>query len=292
MTNTSNLPEAIAEPPAWETFRTASRSQIEAVAPSSVVLAVGGSRRAAALAGFAPHSGGYARFSRERMMAQIELLFAFGVRHIFTAAIRPGQLAETGPYRKQILQWADEGLAGDAALADYARLGWRVRLLGIEDVPELQATAARLIAATPEAFTQTVWWTVSSTTATPWEHLLAATSRTGARTQAEAIRALYGEDVPPVSMLLSFGKPMIVPDIVPPVLIGDMQAYWYQRPGYALDDLALRRIWYDYAYLRRTWRSNRDNRYDDIARHKSLWDNDIVLGLGRRVGDFWFPELS
>lgn len=283
------LPSAV---PSLAAFLAAPSIAVAAVAPASVLLAVGGSRRAAALAGVGPHTDAYAHYARDRMMAMWACLFRHGVTHIFSAAIRPGQLAETGPYREKLLRWNDQGLAGEAALADYARLGWRVRLLGVEDVPELQDTAARLIAATPDRATHTVWWIVNRTAGSPWEHLLAAALREGARTQAEAIRALYGEDLPPISMMLSFGKPMIVPDIVPPVLIGDMQCYWYQRPGYAIDDQTFRRIMYDYAYVRPTWRSNRDHRYDEMERQRALWDNDIVLGLGRRVADFWFPNTG
>lgn len=275
--------------PTLKTFLAAPAAAVATVAPASVLVAVGGSRRDAALAGVAPHSDDYVDYTRGRMITMLDLLFQHGVQHVFTTAIRPGQLAETGPYRAKLLHWADQGLAGEAALADYARLGWRVRLCSIEDVPELQDTAARLVNATPDRFTHTVWWIVSRTAGSPWEYVLAAALRAGARTQKEAIRALYGEPIPLITMMLSFGKPMIVPDIVPPLLVGNMQCYWYQQPGYAIDEPTLRRIIYDYAFLRPTWRSNRDDRYDTVEQHRTLWDNTHVLGLGRRVADFWIP---
>ena len=69
------------------------------------------------------------------MIACFELFFRFGVRHIFNTLIRPNQFAEVGRYRERLLDWLDWGVAGPEALADYARLGWRVRLLGTMSVP-------------------------------------------------------------------------------------------------------------------------------------------------------------
>ena len=51
----------------------------------------------------------------------------------------------------------------------------------------------------------------------------------------------------------------------------------------------LRRIFYDYAYLRSTWDANRSSRYDDLVQQRVAWETDIVIGLGRRMGGFWYP---
>jgi hypothetical protein len=280
----------MADAPSLETFLAAPVEEVACVAPRSLIFAVGGSRRAAALAGVDPLGDAYASYSRGRMMAALDRILGLGVQHIFTPAIRPGQLAEVGRYRARLLTWAAEGLAGPDALVEYAQRGWRVRLLGTDDVPELQEAAARLVAATPTPWQRTVWWYVNVTPESPWTHILAAVQRTGARTWADAVRALYGEDVPLVTMLLSFGKPMFVPDIIPPLLVGDMQCYWYQRPGYEIDERTMRRIFYDYAYLRPTWRADRADRYANLARQRALWETDVVLGVGERVNDFWVPS--
>jgi hypothetical protein len=256
-----------------------------------LIYTTGGTRRSAVLAGISPQSDEYARWTRERMIACFELFFRFGVRHIFNTLIRPNQFAEVGRYRDRLLDWLRWGVAGPEALADYERLGWRVRLLGTERVPELRAIAEHLHKATSKHSATTVWYQVVSEPGEPWQWLLAAAQQARARTQTEAIRAFYGEDLPLAKLYLSFGKPIIVADLLPPLLVGDVQSYWIQRPGYLLDEQLLRRILYDYAYLRPTWMPDKSSRYSTVEANRSLWDRPVVLGGGRQVGGFWYPEL-
>ncbi|MEO7908936.1 MAG: hypothetical protein ABIV47_04745 [Roseiflexaceae bacterium] len=272
-----------------EQFLESPADQVAKVAPETLIYTTGGTRRSAALAGISPESDEYARWTRERMIACFDLFFRFGVRHIFNTLIRPNQFAEVGRYRERLLDWLDWGVAGPEALADYARLGWRVRLIGTMSIPELRAIAERLRAATPEQSTTTVWYHVISEPDEPWQWLLAAAQQAQARTQLEAIRALYGEDIPLAKLYLSFGKPIFVADLLPPLLAGDVQSYWIQRPGYLLDEQLLRRILYDYAYLRPTWTHDKSARYNDVEAQRSLWEQAPTLGLGQRVGAFWHP---
>ena len=218
-----------------------------------------------------------------------ELFFRLGVRHLFLSVMRPPQLAEVGRYRERILDWLDRGLAGPQALADYARLGWRVRLLGADGLGQLGAAAERLRQATPGITTPTLWYYVVPKPESPWQWVRAALRQTEGDTTADVIRALYGEDIPLATLYLAFGKPMFVPDLMPPLLAGDVQCYWTQRPGYELDERVLRRIIYDYAYLRPTWTQDKSSRYSDVEAQRSLWEQPSVLGLGRRVGAFWYP---
>ena len=67
-----------------------------------------------------------------------------------------------------------------------------------------------MIEATPQSAQHTVWWYASTTPDGYWAEVFAAVRRAQAGTQAELIRAIYGEDVPPATLLVSFGKPMIV----------------------------------------------------------------------------------
>lgn len=278
--------------PTLEEFLAAAPADVAKVMPKTIVYTPGGTRRSAVLAGLSPQSDEYARWTRERMIAGYELLFRFGARHIFTTMIRPGQFAEVGPYRDRLLDWLEWGLTGPEALADYARLGWRVRLLGAESMPELWPIAERLLAATPTQSTATLWYQVVFEPGAPWEWLLSAAQRMHARTQAEAIRALYGEDIPLAKLYLSFGKPIFVADLFPPLLAGEAQSYWIQRPGYLDDEQLLRRILYDYAYLRPTWRLDKSSRYDSLEANRLLWQHRLVLGYGKHVGAFWYPDMD
>jgi hypothetical protein len=218
-----------------------------------------------------------------------EVFFRLGVRHLFMSVMRPPQMAEVGRYRDRLLDWLDWGLAGPEALADYARLGWRVRLLGTEGLGKLDAAAERLRQAMPGTDTPALWYYVVPEAESPWQWVRAALRKTEGDTTADVVRALYGEDVPLATLYLAFGKPMFVPDLLPPLLSGDVQCYWTQRPGYTLDDRSLRRIIYDYAYLRPTWTRNKSARYADVEAQRAIWEQAPTLGLGQRVGAFWYP---
>src|SRR5579859_7777373 len=66
------------EVPSLDEFLTAPDSTIAKVAPPSMFLAVGGSRRAAALAGVPPHSDRYASYTREHMLDNMTRIFRHG----------------------------------------------------------------------------------------------------------------------------------------------------------------------------------------------------------------------
>lgn len=279
-------------PPSPAEFLELPHEAVAAVAPATAIYTAGGTRRSAMLQGVSPQSEGYPRLLRGQMLACYALFFRLGVRHLFVCAIRPGQLEEVGPYRERLLRWVDWGLAGPEALEDYARLGWRVQLLGADELPELRPTAERLGEATAGQSGPRLWLWAAPRPDSIWRQMLAAARATGAATQAELLRALLGEDVPPAGLQVSFGKPMVTGDIVPPALYGDTQCYWVQRPGYTLDEPLLRRILYDRAYLRPTWTSDKAARYAEVAEQRELWSGETILGLGRRAGGFWYPELS
>jgi len=277
------------QPPSLAAFLDAPADCVARVAPATVIFAPGGTRRSAVLAGISPQSDEYARWTRERMVKCSELFFKLGVRHLFMSVMRPPQFAEVGRYRDRLLDWLDWGLAGPEAIADYARLGWRVRLLGADGLGQLGTAAERLRQTMPGTTTPTLWYYVVPEIESPWQWVRAALRRTEGNTTSDVIRALYGEDLPLATLYLAFGKPMFVPDLLPPLLSGDIQCYWTQRPGYALDERTLRQIIYDYAYLRPTWTRDKSARYADVEAQRSLWEQAPILGLGRRIGAFWYP---
>lgn len=276
--------------PTLEEFQESSLETIRAVAPSTLIFAAGGTRRGAVLAGIAPHSDAYARWSRERMMSCFELIFRHGVQHIFTFAIVNSQFQEvTEGYREKLTDWVDWGLAGPEAMCAYDQLGWRVRLLGTDGIGPLRDTARRLKDATPDDHRHTLWWYIVPDLEAPWRWLLDAARHAQAQTRQEVVRAMYGEDIPPASLFLSFGKPMVSPALLPPPLIGDLHCYWLQRPSYELDERQLRSILYDYAYLRSTWQEDKGGRAEQALSYREAWEDGPIIGLGQRLGPFWYP---
>jgi hypothetical protein len=282
-------------PPTEAEFLAAAPEQVAKVAPKAMVIAPGGTRRAAILSGIDPTAQGheYVRWSFEQMISQFDMVFRNGVQHLFSGAITPNQWNEVGNYRQNLLRWVSKYMAGEEAMEAYQRHGWRVRLAGWQAIPELQEVAAKLEELTSPRSTRTLWWWAIPSHESVWALLLAAAHRSGARTRDELIRALYGEDVPLISLYLGFAKPEVSPAHLPPLLAGQVQCYWTVRPGYTLDEPEFRKLLYDYAFLRPTWKADKSGRAESALPYKQAWLHGPTLGLGMRLGeDFWYPAAT
>jgi hypothetical protein len=275
--------------PSLSEFLAASSEEVAKVAPTTVVYGVGGTRRQAVFLGIEPWSDKYIQWARECTISRADLIFRHGVHNLLVLAYTPDNFQETDQYRDQLFERARWVIAGVESLADYARLGWRVRLLGTGDVPELASTADLLRTATPAQSSCTLYWSFVRDIESPWRQLLAAAVQAQAKTRAEAIRSLYGEDIPPATLYLAFGKPMISSVVIPPLLVGQLQCYWSQQPGYTLSETQLRMILYDYAYVRPTWQKEKIARAQEASIHQTAWEKGPILGLGMRLGPFWYP---
>lgn len=275
--------------PSLETFLAAPSEVVAQTAPAAMVYAPGGTRRQAAFNGLSPWSDNYFRWARQATIGCFDLIFQTGVRHLFSPTLTPGNFAEVNVYRDKLLQWVEWGVAGPDALEDYARRGWRVRLIGSEHVPELQEVAARLIAATPTASAHTLWWTVMPTPEAAWQSLLHTAQQSRAATRTELMHALYGEEVPLITLYLAFGKPLLSASILPPLLWEDVQCYWSQQPGYSLTTDQFRAILHDFAFLRQTWAPDKTGRAEAAAPYRAVWQRPLILGLGQRLGQHWYP---
>jgi len=272
--------------PDLDDFLVTPLASLREIAPATMVYTQGGTRRAAALAGMSPESDEYIQFTRRNMIRCVEMLFRSGVQHVFIMAITPDNYRESGAYRDRLIAFTDWGIAGPEALADYGRFGWRVRLLGSEAIPALQPTAERLQQTDGQS---TLWCLAVPDEDAPWRQVLAAARQPGVTTRAETVRALYGEDIPPISMFLSTGKPSFTHNLLPPLLVGKVQCYWRQQPGHSLTEREWRLILYDYAYTRATWRQDKEGRAETAVSHRTAWENAPTLGLGIRLGAFWYP---
>ena len=278
------------ERPTLQSFLTAPLEEVASVAPKTVIFAAGGTRRSAMLAGIADHSEEYVRWTRRQMIDCFDMLFRHGVSHILTFAIIETQVREvTERYSQRLLDWVEWGLAGPEALSDYKERAWRVRLHGTEALPPLAPAAQRLQDATDDEGQHSVWWFVVADEEHPWERVLKAAGETGVSRREELVEAIYGRPIPPATLFLSFGKPMVSASLLPPLLTGQLQCYWVQQPGYRLDKEQWRHILYDYAYLRPTWREDKSGRAKAVLEQRSFWEKGPILGLGVPLGPFWYP---
>ena len=277
--------------PTLENFLIAPIDIVAEAAPKTLVFAPGGTRRSATFAGIKPESEAFIHWSRERVTGAFELMFRHGVRHIFMALFTQTQYNEsTQGYRDRIVQSIDWGVAGPDALADYDRLGWRVHLWGGEQIPALTSIQARLERRQPAQSEHNLWWFISPRPAWLWQWQAKLFYEQQIETPQAAIRLMYGQAVPPATLFLSFGKPMVSADLLPPLLADKLQCYWSQRPSYDLDANQFRKILYDYAYLRATWRVDKAGRAEEALTYQTQWENGPTIGLGSRLGPHWYPE--
>jgi hypothetical protein len=242
------------------------------------------------LQGFSVQDADYAQWTRQQMMACYELIFQHGVQHLVATMLVSSHNDETTPgYRERIVGWTAWAAAGDEALALYSCQGWRVRLIGVESWPELIPTAKRLLESTAHHPGPTLWYSVASRPERTWQRLLevAVEQRITART--ELVAALYGEEIPPATLYLGSGKPQVEDSQIPLLLVGKLECYWRQHLGYDLDAKTLRTILYDYAYVRPTWQADKTGRAEEVLTYAYAWQSPPVIGLGRRLGPFWYP---
>ena len=168
-----------------------------------------------------------------------------------------------------MLLWAlKEGLTGAEALADYRRWNWRVRLVGTETWQTLQPLAQKLRAETADHSGPTVWFTVTVETESSWNQLFASLQGRVVHNRQEAIRLMYGEDIPLAELFIAQGKPYLTTSILPPLLAGDLHCYWCQHLGYTWDEQTLRTILYDFAYLRNTAGKDKTGRAKEALKYR------------------------
>jgi hypothetical protein len=275
--------------PTLEEFLAAPVEEVAKVAPATMIYAPGGTRRQAVFQGIEPWSDDFISWARDNLFKSSELIFSYGVKHLILPFITPGNLQEVNRYREVLVERAQWVLSGFESQTDYRRLGWRVRLLGSESLPELRVATRYFIENTPAQSMHTLHWLAVVDTDSPWRDLLAAVQQSKSKTRAEAVLALYGEEIPPATLYLATGKPTISFDLIPPLLVGQIQCYWNQQPGYTLSEPQLRTIFYDYAYLRPTWYAAKLGRAKEALAHRQAWEEAPMLGLGMRLGPFWYP---
>lgn len=271
--------------PSLEEFLAAPEEVVAAVAPETMIYAAGGTRRAAALAGITLGDA-YAHWSAARFLSTSSLCFRLGIRHLIAPVGRPQIFAESGIFRREFCRWVHLAVANERALAYYRRANWRVRLVVAGDpVPDLEKTVAELDHATHRATGPRLWILTTPDYDQLWRWILSV----GAPTRKAAVHRLFGEEIPPATLLVSFGKPLVALDHLPPVLFEEIQCYWTQRPGYSLTERELRAILYDQSYLRATWRRDKTGREREALAHREAWEGGPLIGLGRKVGPFWYP---
>ncbi len=278
--------------PSLNDFLGASLAEIRPYAPDTFVYAASGTRRAAVLAGVPTAGDEFPKWSKRGLFQSIDLIFQHGVKHLIMPMLVPSQFRETTEgYQEHLWRWYVEGLTGPDSLDHYQRKDWRVRFALGEFIPQIQDAAECLKANTPPEATCTLWCFAVPDFYKVWEWVLQRTQESGSSSYSQAVKAVYGELIPPASIYLGTVKPLLSISQLPPLLLTDeVQCYWNLRPGYSLDQTQLRSILYDYAFLRKTWQKDKTGRAEQALVHRQIWERGDILGLGKRLGPFWYPD--
>ncbi|MBA3468633.1 MAG: hypothetical protein H0T53_03215 [Herpetosiphonaceae bacterium] len=279
----------MAEPLSWSEFRALPRDTIQTLVPKSVVCTLGGTRRAAAFAGIQPSSIEYIHWSRQHMLTWFDIFAKYGVEHIFLAATRVTEFKEQGRHA-QILSVVDNAIADDAMLHAYACRQWRTRVIGDPASTFIQGITDRFSKNQPPHYAMTLWYMIVPSFDAIWDWMCQAIVAATATTRQAAMHAFYGEAIPPAKLLISFGKPVVSADLIPPLISDELQCYWSQKPGYSLGEDDFLSIMYDFAYMRATWRENKTGRAEEALLDQTRWNSAGIVGLGQRLGPFWFPR--
>jgi len=197
--------------PPIDEFLAASLEDLSAVAPRSMVYAPGGTRRSAAFLGIEPWSKAYLRIMQDGFVACLEVIFRYGVQHVFTPMIMLGHTHEVKDIKQELIDAVGKFATDPRLLHIASDQGWRVKLAPSAYATELQPYIDCLNRNSPGEVTRTWWMGITPSYESWWSTIIALAKSDRVRTRADAIRSLYGEDVPPITLCFSFGKPMISP---------------------------------------------------------------------------------
>lgn len=273
-------------------FRNLPPEEIAKHAPASIIFAAGGTRRAAKLKGIHDQDE-YVQWSSKQLIECFGLFAKFGVRHIITHAIVPTQWMEITPgYREKLVEWIDSILTSSETVEEYRQREWRESMIGTDSIPELKHLRKKLLKLFPKSDARlTVYYTATPTYDSPWADLRSSLKKKW-KTQDDLILTQYKEAIPPVKLYIGYGKPVLSAAVSPPLLgaFDGVHAYWLQKPGFLTDERGVLSIIYDYAFTRQTWMRDKSQRTEQILNHRTEITKDRILGLGKRLGPFWYPD--
>ena len=277
----------------FDDFCNLPEEDIMQLTPSSMIFAAGGTRRAALLAGIQEQDE-YVKWSAEQLITSFGLFAKYGIRHIVTHAIVPTQWEEVTPgYREKLTGWVAGTLTQQKTIEAYQERGWRETMIGTDALPEFQPVREKLLNIFPQEhdYTLSVHYVATPSYDSHWKKMAELLSEDW-HTQNDLILGQYKENIPPIKLYVGYGKPVMSAAVCPPLLgaFDGMHCYWLQKPGFVTSIKSVLAILYDYAFTRKTWLRDKSERTAQVLIHKKEISQENILGLGKRLGPFWYPE--
>lgn len=272
-------------------FLTLPIDTVRSISPSTMILTTGGTRRSAVMHGVSSRGSEYARWTLSRMIECFEMIFSHGVDHLITTALAATNFREQTPgFRDKIVEWTLATIAGTDMFNVYKDNNWRVRAIGAKNWSGLEMLDHHLREATVSCSGPTIWYVFSTGSEDCWRDTIEASRGTDVVTREDVVHSLLGEVIPPATLYVGFGKPQFISSLIPAALLGDAECYWRQSLGFEFPEQDFRKILYDFAFVRDTWRLDKRGREDEFLELADSWNAQKIVGIGSRLGPFWQPK--
>lgn len=249
---------------------------------------------------------GYLQYGGQRILNIMRMFFDHGVHTLFTHAIVPGQLEGKGQgYLPLALSTGMERLAGTPEFHHfYQEYGVRVRFFGnyrqVLKGSEYENTLTLFDEVTERTRANDrhcLYWGFNSEAdqITPILELTVQYYRDHGRapSREEIVELVYGEQVEPVDIFISFNRSRTA-NLMPPLLEGRADLYFTVGLSFDFSQPQLRRILYDHLYARKGWHRDYSelpsSAFSEMQAFYRL-NQEGVIGVGRRYepGAIWHP---
>jgi hypothetical protein len=273
-------------------------TDIRQFAPTSVSWAPGGSSRLAKIKSL-DFMDEYPRWWIKKVIEEANVFFNLGVKNVFFPAITPGNLREEGMFKDLFLKFIGTLFTSPDAITAYQQNGIRVKFYGQKAIApfvpsgDFVETTAQVEKQTAEFGERTLWWGfLVDEVGMQWDAIQAG-MQAGAKSYDELITAYYGEKLDQVDMMIASGK-FQAGYLIPPLLAQTAALYWTDFPGNMITETDVRRIFWDYAFARKTWSADKSKRYEQMNEEElnKRFERRIVWGVGDKIDNFWYHILN
>ncbi len=277
-------------------------SLVEEKGPRVVVCPINGTRRWYLLEARKESSEtNFLQVILDRYLAIFELFFSHGIATLLTPILGPDIVNRGKQYTQMVFDALEEITTGEKYKAYYGKRDVRVRFYGdynhyfAEYAPELFTKLSEIQAHTRDNLKHKLFWGMFAHD--PVEKIARIAidyyEETGNHPKRpDVVTKYYGEYLPPADIFIGMMPPSVFD--YPLLDTGDTALYFTTAPTPYLNEEMLRRILYDYMFVRRI-----DDDYSELS--PSNWEElgafyDVhlgdIYGLGKKTarGSVWLPE--
>lgn len=238
-----------------------------------------------------------------RYLSLFELFFSHGITNLLTPVLGPDIVQRGSTYTRMVFSALERISTGENFIRFYENKDVRVRFYGdyeqymAEHAPEVLGKLAEVQAATREHLAFKLFWGMFAND--PVEKI-ARRAVDFYKLQGETLKRpdivthYYGEYLPPADMFIGMMPPAVFD--FPLLDVGHTALYFTTAPTPYLDETMLRRMLYDFIFVRRVQDDYDDLDEDDWRNLEEFYSvhQREIFGVGRRAGSgsVWLPGAN